>query len=206
MRGPLGSQAIQGGQVLPLRDLSRPMARRAAVRRADGRRRRPRREVASTVPRVAPRCREGRPAAACVRRWLGAWPQTRRRNRAHRAGRAALARVAAHVLSVWSNGLCVECTCEFSPPCAPVRSVLYGLRRSGGSTCRVGRTTTARRVCIRLRYVSAKVHISLASLGEVASTAGTRSQFGNTSRSLDTRHDRYRILCRPIRKQPGREK
>ena len=67
-------------QVLPLRDLLRPTARRAAERRADGRRRR---LVARSTARRAWRRAggpRGRAAAACVRRWRGARPQTRRRS------------------------------------------------------------------------------------------------------------------------------
>ena len=80
LRYPLGSQAIQGGQVLPLRDLLRPTARRAAVRRADGRRRRLRREVDGAVRGAALGPRGARRSGVRVWRWRGARPQTRCRS------------------------------------------------------------------------------------------------------------------------------
>ena len=123
-------------QVLPLRDLLRPTARRAAVRRADRRRRR---LVARSTARRAWRRAggpRGRAAAACVRRWRGARPQTRRRV-------ICLSAHASYVCRLYFIHTYVYVDCSVCPA---------RLRRSDGSTCCVGRTTTAPRFCFRLLW------------------------------------------------------
>ena len=78
----------------------------------------------------------GHAAAVCVRRWRGARPQTRRRV-------ICLSAHASYVCRLYFIHTYVYVDCSVCPA---------RLRRSDGSTCCVGRTTTAPRFCFRLLW------------------------------------------------------